>query len=114
MRKVKIKFEYWSSRIMMHHKMDGQLMSHSQEEMALVGIFALFWIGEHPGLENDFERLILSKVLLVAWKFFTNKQSSVSTGLGIHSASQNRDLLTSKDFCSGEGIYCIYEEYAVF
>jgi len=83
--------------IMMHHRMDGQLMSHSQEEMALIGIFALFWI-----------------VLLVAWKFFTNKQSSVSTGLGIHSASQNRDLLTSKDFCSGEGIYCIYEEYAVF
>jgi len=82
--------------IMMHHRMDGQLMSHSQEEMALIGIFALFWI-----------------VFLVAWKFFTNK-SSVSTGLSNHSASQNRDLLTSKDFCSGEGIYCIYEEYAMF
>jgi len=76
--------------IMMHHRRDGQLMSHSQEEMALIGIFALFWI-----------------VLLVAWKFFTNKQSGVSTDL--HS-----DLLTSKDFCSGEGIYCIYEEYAMF
>ena len=54
MRKVKIKFEYWSSRIMMHHKMDGQLMSHSQEEMALIGIFALLWIGEHLAFENDF------------------------------------------------------------
>jgi len=75
--------------IMMHHRMDGQLMSHSQEEMALIGIFALFWI-----------------VLLVAWKF---KQSSVSTDLAIHN-----DLLTSKEFCSGEGIYCIYEEYAMF
>lgn len=38
----------------MHHKMDGQLMSHSQEEMALIGIFALFWIGEHLAFENDF------------------------------------------------------------
>jgi len=77
--------------ITMHHRMDGQLMSHSQEEMALIGIFALFWI-----------------VLLVAWKFFMNKQSSVSTDLAV------RDALTSKDFCSGEGIYCIYEEYAMF
>lgn len=82
--------------ITMHHRMDGQLMSHSQEEMALIGIFALFWI-----------------VFLVAWKFFTNK-SGMSTDLAIHSASQSRDLLTSKDFCSGEGIYCIYEEYAMF
>ena len=48
-------------------------------------------------------------VLLVAWKFFTNKQSSLSTDL-----ANNSDLLTSKDFCSGEGIYCIYEEYAMF
>ena len=54
MGKVKKNFEYWSSRIMMHHKMDGQLMSHSQEEMALIGIFALFWIGEHLAFENDF------------------------------------------------------------
>jgi len=77
--------------ITMHHRMDGQLMSHSQEEMALIGIFALFWI-----------------VLLVAWKFFMNKQSSVSTDLAV------RDALTGKDFCSGEGIYCIYEEYAMF
>ena len=49
-----------SSRIMMHHRMDGQLMTHSQEEMAVIGIFALFWIGESPlpGIENDHERLI--------------------------------------------------------
>ena len=53
-------------------------------------------------------------VLLVAWKFFTNKQNNESTNLAIHGASQNRDVFTSKDFCSGEGIYCIYEEYAMF
>jgi len=77
--------------------MDGQLMTHSQEEMALIGVFALFWI-----------------VLLVAWKFFTNKQSaSVSTDLAIRSAAQSRDV-TRKDLCSGEGVYCIYEEYAMF
>jgi len=83
--------------IMMHHRMDGQLMTHSQEEMALIGIFALFWI-----------------VLLVAWKFFTNKHSSASTDLAIRSASQNQNVLTGNDFCSSEGVYCIYEEYAMF
>jgi len=82
--------------IMMHHTMDGHLMTQSQEEMALIGIFALLWI-----------------VLLVAWKFFTTKQSGVSTDLAIRSAAQ-RGVSTSKDFCSGEGVYCIYEEYAMF
>jgi hypothetical protein len=51
-------------------------------------------------------------VLLVAWKFFTNKQN-VSTDLAIHGADAS-DVLKSKDFCSGEGVYCIYEEYAMF
>ena len=31
---------------MMHHRMDGQVMSQTQEEMAVIGIFALFWVGE--------------------------------------------------------------------
>ena len=53
-------------------------------------------------------------MLLVAWKFFTNKHNSVSKDLAIGSASQNRDVWTSKDVCSGEGVYCIYEEYAMF
>jgi len=82
--------------IMMHHRMDGHLMTQSQEEMALIGIFALFWI-----------------VLLVAWKFFTTNQSGLSTDLAVRSASQ-RGVSTTKDFCSGEGVYCIYEEYAMF
>jgi len=37
---------------MMHHRMDGQLMTQSQEEMALIGIFALFWMGEHLALKE--------------------------------------------------------------
>jgi len=77
--------------IMMHHRMDGQLMSHSQEEMALIGIFTLFWI-----------------VLLVGWKFFMNKEGGGSRDLGFHSAS---DGLANKDLCSGDGVYCIFEEY---
>ena len=61
-KKSRYRFKYRSSRIMMHHRMDGQLMTHSQEEMAVIGIFALFWIGEQaplPCIENDLERLIL-------------------------------------------------------
>jgi len=83
--------------IMMHHRMDGQLMSHSQEEMALIGIFALFWI-----------------VLLMAWKFFTNKQGGMSTDVGVPSASGNQDVWANKDLCSREDVRCIYEEYAWF
>jgi len=30
----------------MHHRMEGQLMSQSQEEMAVITIFALLWIGK--------------------------------------------------------------------
>lgn len=33
-------------RIMMHHKMEGKIMSQSQEEMAVIAIFALFWVGK--------------------------------------------------------------------
>ncbi|KAF8812421.1 hypothetical protein BYT27DRAFT_7182856 [Phlegmacium glaucopus] len=63
--------------------------------MALIGIFALFWI-----------------VLLVAWKFFVNKPGGASTDLSIPSASGNKDVWTSsKDHCSREGVYCIVEEY---
>ena len=31
---------------MMHHRMQGQMMSQSQEEMAIIGIVALLWIGK--------------------------------------------------------------------
>ena len=30
----------------MHHKMQGQMMSQSQEEMAVIGIVALLWVGK--------------------------------------------------------------------
>jgi len=30
----------------MHHRMEGQMLTQSQEEMAVIGIFALFWVGE--------------------------------------------------------------------
>ena len=112
MRKIQ-NTEYWSSRIMLHHRMDGQLMSHSQEEMALIGIFALFWIGEHSILHWEWSRRVnFIIVLLVAWRFFTNKQSNMSTVTD--PAIRSAGGLKGKDFCSGEGIYCIYEEYAMF
>jgi hypothetical protein len=30
----------------MHHRMQGQMMSQSQEEMAVIGIVALLWVGK--------------------------------------------------------------------
>lgn len=31
---------------MMHHKTDGRFMNQTQEEMAVIGIFALLWVGK--------------------------------------------------------------------
>jgi len=30
----------------MHHRMEGQLLTQTQEEAVLIGGFALLWIGE--------------------------------------------------------------------
>jgi hypothetical protein len=30
----------------MHHKTEGRFMNQSQEEIAVIGIFALLWVGE--------------------------------------------------------------------
>lgn len=61
------------------------------------------------GIENDLLRLILFIiVLLVGWKFFMNKEGGGSTDLGFHTVS---DGLANKDFCSGDGVYCVFEEY---
>lgn len=44
-------------------------------------------------------------VLLVAWRFFVNKQGTSMSTSG---------KLTSRDPCLGEGVYCIFEEYTLF
>ncbi|KAF8974549.1 hypothetical protein BDZ97DRAFT_1911722 [Flammula alnicola] len=84
-------------RIMMHHKMDGRFMNQSQEEMAVIGIFALLWV-----------------VFLVGYKAITSKQggSSGVTDLGLPQASQEH--LAWKDPCLGNDVYCVYEEYTFF
>jgi hypothetical protein len=35
---------------MMHHRNEGHVMTQSQEEMAVIGILALFWVGEWKNL----------------------------------------------------------------
>jgi len=83
--------------IMMHHRMEGQLMSQSQEEMAVITIFALLWV-----------------VFLVGYKSYTTKQGggNISTSSGVPQVSQERP--SWQDPCLGEGVYCIYEEYSYF
>lgn len=41
---------FYSCRIMMHHRNEGQVMTQAQEEMAVIGILALFWVGEWKDL----------------------------------------------------------------
>jgi len=81
--------------IMMHHRMQGQMMSQAQEEMAVIGIVALLWV-----------------VFLLGYKSYITKQGggSISTELGVPQVSQ--ELPAWQDPCLGEGVYCIYEEYS--
>jgi len=80
--------------------MDGQMLSQSQEEMAVIGIFALFWV-----------------VFLIGYKSVTGKQLEGGTGgsgtdLGFPKVSQ--DSPSWQDPCLGDGVYCVYEEYTFF
>ncbi|KAF8913913.1 hypothetical protein CPB84DRAFT_1757897 [Gymnopilus junonius] len=79
--------------IMVHHRMDGQIMSQTQEEMAVIGVFALFWV-----------------VFLVGYRSFMSKQSGGVTDLGAPKAS-SQDW---QDPCTRDGVYCVYEEYYTY
>jgi len=80
---------------MMHHRMDGQVMSQAQEEMAVIGIFALFWV-----------------VFIVGYRSFMSKQGGGGgvPGVGIPKTS-SQDW---QDPCTRDGVYCVYEEYTYF
>jgi len=83
--------------IMMHHRMEGQMISQSQEEMAVIAIFALLWVA-----------------FLVGYKSYTMKQGggNIGTSSGVPQVSQ--ELPAWQDPCLGEGVHCIYEEYSYF
>ncbi|PPQ72915.1 hypothetical protein CVT26_014578 [Gymnopilus dilepis] len=82
--------------IMMHHRMDGQVMSQTQEEMAVIGIFALFWV-----------------VAVIGYRSYTSKQGGGGgvTDLAVPKASP-QDWWQS-DPCAKDGVYCVYEEYTL-
>ncbi|KAF8204989.1 hypothetical protein BJ912DRAFT_17321 [Pholiota molesta] len=83
--------------IMMHHKMDGRFMNQTQEEMAVIGIFALLWVA-----------------FLVGYKGITSKHggNSATTDLGTPQSSQ--EYSGWGDPCAKGDAYCIYEEYTYF
>jgi len=72
--------------IILHHRMEGQMLNQSQEEIAVIGFLALLWV-----------------VFLVGWKSFAN---STSTGAGTEGVA-----IPSRDPCLQDGVYCVYEEY---
>lgn len=42
-----LNYRSYNYSVLMHHKMEGQMMTESQEEMLLIGMLALMWMGEH-------------------------------------------------------------------
>lgn len=69
--------------ITMHHRMEGQLLTQTQEEAVLIGGFVLLWIA-----------------VLVAWRAFTTKNVGGS-----------QTLAEMPSPCSSDVGYCIVEEY---
>lgn len=87
----------------MHHRMEGQMLNRTQEEMAVTAILALLWVGE---LDQGYEEMSISDdrmaVFLVGWKSFAGTKG----GAGIEDVA-----IPSRDPCLQDGVYCVYEEY---
>ncbi len=98
---------YWvhSHRIMVHHRMEGGMMSQTQEEAALIGILALFWIGKWTTFELSWLLTCSFSVFLIGWKSVVSGKASPMGGTDVAFPPR------SKDVCLQDGVYCIYEEY---
>jgi len=70
--------------IILHHRMEGQMLNQTQEEIAVIAFVALLWV-----------------VFLVGWKSF---------GSGGAGTSEDA-VIPSRDPCLQDGVYCVYEEY---
>jgi len=42
--------------VMLHHRKEGQVLTESQEEFILIGVFGLFWLGGCLSLHKIVER----------------------------------------------------------
>jgi len=71
--------------IIMHHRMEGQMLNRTQEEMAVTAFLALLWV-----------------VFLVGWKSFAGMKGGAGT---------EEVAIPSRDPCLQDGVYCVYEEY---
>jgi len=101
---------FLGGRIMMHHRNEGHVMTQSQEEMAVIGILALFWVGEWkaacdlPSVWVEFDEFLgTMTVFLVAYKSF---RGTTSAGAGTEVATPS-----TRDPCLQDGVRCVYEEY---
>ncbi|KAF8897547.1 hypothetical protein BD779DRAFT_386240 [Infundibulicybe gibba] len=77
--------------VTMHHRRDAHLLTQTQEEMVLIGGFALFWMAS-----------------LLAWRGFSSHGSDLSYGSGGGRAGFGSSP------CSSDDVYCMVEEYTYF
>ncbi|KAF9009057.1 hypothetical protein BDQ17DRAFT_97577 [Cyathus striatus] len=77
--------------VTLHHQREGQLMTQTQEEMLLIGGFALFWIA-----------------ILVGWRALRQSgESGAVQGLSAGGRRNSRPY----GLCSDDDVYCVVEEY---
>jgi hypothetical protein len=75
--------------IVLHHRMEGQMLNRTQEEIVVIAFLALLWV-----------------VFLVGWKSLA---STRGTGAGVGTTEDV--VIPSRDPCLQDGVYCVYEEY---
>ena len=95
----------------MHHRNSGGMLSHIQEESALIGGFAMVWAGAYP---YKLETLLLNinamqchSATVLAWRataYGGGSGTSIGSGLG-------RDVYYP---CAADDEYCIVEEWTFF
>ncbi|KAF8976961.1 hypothetical protein BDQ17DRAFT_163790 [Cyathus striatus] len=83
-------------------------MTQTQEEMLLIGGFALFWIGE---FESYVERIFIGthagQAILVGWRHCDKAENREPC----RAFSWGKAKLTPYGLCSDDDVYCVVEEY---
>ena len=109
----------------MHHNREGHLMTQTQEEMVLIGSFALFWMGGCSS-RQPFYNLTQGEgknktATMLAWRALS-QNSGVGMGgeMGLSTTTQparSGDVGRSgkrPNYCGKDDVYCIIEEYYYF
>lgn len=108
----------------MHHRREGHLLTQTQEEMVLIGGFALFFIGEFPCLVSGGRELRAHcEAALLGWRALTCGGATPGSAGEFDIAASSYPSTSSRQGepaymrgvppypCASDDIYCVVEEW---